>query len=338
MRGISTLAGLTLAFSGMAVVSAQQEVPTGSLTVNKVTIGGDGTFNFTGSEGISSFDITTSEGSGSHVVQNLTPGFYTVSEGELPTGWTQTENTCNDNDGGISVGAGPTTTCTITNTYNPPIPTYSINGRVYNDNNPENGQLDEGEQGLEGWRVYVDLPVGEGDGNNEFDGEEAFDYSDSDGYYTISGLPRGCYTVREELQGGWNETEPTEAEEYEYDEVCIGADILSSSDSYIDQALSYLFKTAKAAVIYNAYNLNFGNVEQPRSGGGTRSGSKRDDSSTTNDDPGQVLGDTTTTPSVPLVLGATLPVTGSNPTAILLMIALLAAPMYYFRSLAVKKN
>lgn len=336
------LAGLTLAFSGMAVVSAQEEAPpqtavvmNGSLTVNKVTIGGDGTFNFTGSEGISAFEITTTDGSGSYVVENLTPGFYTISEGELPFGWTQTENTCNLNDGGITVGAGPaTTTCTITNTYNPPIPTYSISGKVYNDNNSQNGLLDEGESGLEGWRVYVDRGMEESEGNNEFDADEPFDYSDENGIYTITGLTRGCYTVREELQDGWNETQPTEVEEYEYDFVCVGNDV-STADSVLDRALSYIFKTANAADVYRG--LNFGNVEQPRSGGSSGSRPKKDDSSSTTDQ-GQVLGDSTNIPLVqPLVLGATLPVTG-NPTWVLLMIVLFAAPMFYFRKLAVKNN
>lgn len=76
------------------------------------------------------------------------------------------------------------------------------------------------------------------------------------------------------------------------------------------------------------FDLNSGGS----SGGGSRSGSgsKPDD--------GQVLGDFTDVPSGQ-VAGAstTLPVTGS-PTWVLLMIALLAAPMYYFRSLAVVKS
>lgn len=341
-RGAAAIATLAMIFSGAMPVLAVDDGPapiiimTGNLQVNKVTVGGDNTFSFTGSGSISPFDITTTGGAGSNQINGLSIGSYTITEGSLPTGWSETSNTCVD----VSVTFDNTTTCTITNTYDPPIPTYTISGVVYNDNSPENGQYDEGEQGLEGWKVYVDLPVGEGDGNNDYDAEEAFDYSDENGSYTITGLPRGCYTVREELQGGWNETEPTSDQEYEYNDVCIGAELVTKADSIFDKAVSYLFKTAQAAVNYNAFGLDFGNVEKPRSGGSSGSRPKPDDSSTTttNDDPGRVLGDSTTTPSQPTVLGATLPVTGTPIAAILLAMASLAVVVVSPKVLSIKKN
>ncbi len=347
MRGATTLAGLTLALSGIAVVSAQEApqetVPpqdsaimeSGSLTVIKQAVGGSATFGFTGNNGIEPFEISVLDGEESYVMSKLIAGqTYTITENTLPTNWSQTSNTCTD----VMVVADTNVNCTIVNTYIEPAPTtYSISGKVYNDNNTENGQLDEGEQGLEGWTVYIDEPVGEGDGNNEFDGEELSDISDENGNYTISGLLPGCYTVREELQNNWNQTEPTEVDDFEY-VVSVGGRICGGDYTFIDSLKNLFIKTANAAVAYplEVSGKNFGNVEQSR-GGSSGSRPKKDDSSSTTDQ-GPVLGDSTNIPLVqPLVLGATLPVTG-NPTWVLLMIVLFAAPMLYFRKLAVKNN
>jgi hypothetical protein len=87
---------------------------TGSLKVNKVTVGGDGTFEFTGDAG--DFSITTTENSGSETISDLEPETYSVTEENLGEGWTESENTCVD----VEVTVGETAECTITNTYEEP--------------------------------------------------------------------------------------------------------------------------------------------------------------------------------------------------------------------------
>ena len=53
----------------------------GTLTINKTTVGGDGTFNFTGDLG--GFRIPTSGGVGQRIFANQAAGSYTVTESLL---------------------------------------------------------------------------------------------------------------------------------------------------------------------------------------------------------------------------------------------------------------
>ncbi|MDQ3075638.1 MAG: hypothetical protein M3Q34_00730 [bacterium] len=86
----------------------------GHLIVNKVTYPAGNTTSFT----IMATGSGTITGGGAGSVTDamdkdytVTPGTYSVTE-TLPSGWTQTSNTCT----GVVVGAGETKTCTITNT------------------------------------------------------------------------------------------------------------------------------------------------------------------------------------------------------------------------------
>jgi sugar lactone lactonase YvrE len=89
--------------------------PTGSIRVVKNTVNGDGTFAFTSNFGLTS--LATSGGTGSQTIAGLLPGSgYSVSE-TVPSGWVQTFASCtNGTLAAITVVAGATTTCTITNT------------------------------------------------------------------------------------------------------------------------------------------------------------------------------------------------------------------------------
>ena len=109
-------------------VVVQSEQPTTStLVVVKNTIGGDGTFSFSGTgTGVdSSFNLTTSSGTAQTSFTDLTPGSgYAVSESSA-SGWTQTSVTCTgeNSPSDITIVAGQTVTCTFTNTkYSPPPP------------------------------------------------------------------------------------------------------------------------------------------------------------------------------------------------------------------------
>ncbi|MEO8065238.1 MAG: ice-binding family protein [Candidatus Doudnabacteria bacterium] len=123
LGNLATWTGRVLAFGGTVTTSlntittpvcASGLPATGSITVNKTAVGGNGTFNFnTTGAGFSSFSISTSAGTGSHTQSGLTPGVYSATE-VVPSGWTQNSSTC----GSITVVAGLTTGCTIVNTAN----------------------------------------------------------------------------------------------------------------------------------------------------------------------------------------------------------------------------
>src|SRR5215218_2768570 len=98
----------------------------GTVVINKVAVGGNDTFSYTGTGvGIdSAFTITTSGGTGSKTfATNVEPGEKTVTETAL-AGWTFKTLTCSDPDNGSSVAGttatidvdpGETVTCTYTN-------------------------------------------------------------------------------------------------------------------------------------------------------------------------------------------------------------------------------
>ncbi|HEU5264215.1 MAG TPA: hypothetical protein VFU34_06225, partial [Gaiellaceae bacterium] len=98
-----------------------------NLLIEKVAVGGDATFDYTSTGGLSpaSFPITTVGGSGSQSFTNIAAGTYTVTESAPPAGWDFTSLDCVDEDGNSSetgmtsnivLAAGETATCTYTNT------------------------------------------------------------------------------------------------------------------------------------------------------------------------------------------------------------------------------
>jgi hypothetical protein len=105
---IQVLAGQTTTCS---ITNTQQ----GSIKIVKNTVGGDGTFNFTSTFGVSA--IPTSGNTGSQTVSNLSPGTgYSISE-QAKTGWDSGTFSCDHGTASaIQVLAGQTTTCSITNT------------------------------------------------------------------------------------------------------------------------------------------------------------------------------------------------------------------------------
>jgi hypothetical protein len=88
---------------------------TGSITVVKNAVGGNGAFAFTSNFGLTS--LTTGGGTASQTFSGLTPGSgYSLSE-TVPAGWTQTSAACTSGTpAAITVTAAATTTCIITNT------------------------------------------------------------------------------------------------------------------------------------------------------------------------------------------------------------------------------
>lgn len=172
---------------------------TGSLTIQKNTIGGNGAFNFTGDLG--NFQITTTgdckSGTGSsQTFTNLQPGIYHISETSLPK-WTMTDNDC----AAVEVVAGEDAICIVTNTNNKLL--GEIRGSKLEDKNGD-GKLDHGfNRRLSGWTIYIDSNA-----NGSLDSSEPSTVTDKHGAYRFSGLVAGTYIVREVGQDGWIQTAP----------------------------------------------------------------------------------------------------------------------------------
>lgn len=102
--------------------SAIQAPTTGTIIIVKNTVGGDGSFDYTGDLG--GFSIVTSGNTGSSTFLDVDAGSYDVTE-SAEAGWDFTNLTCDDPDTGSSVNgttatidldAEETVTCTYTNT------------------------------------------------------------------------------------------------------------------------------------------------------------------------------------------------------------------------------
>ena len=196
----------TAAFTGLTadeyvIVDNSTCARIGSLTIQKDTIGGNGTFTLSGDGGIGTFQITTTGtsvgGTGSTTFANLAPGTYHISEA-TSSGWTLTDNEC----ASVTVAAGAAPLCVITNTKNPRL--GEISGSKIEDRDGD-GRLKDGDHHrLSGWTIYLDT-----NNNGILDSGEATSTTDAYGHYHFIGLPAGTYHVREVPQSGWNQTYPT---------------------------------------------------------------------------------------------------------------------------------
>jgi hypothetical protein len=82
--------------------------------------------------------------------------------------------------------------------------TGSISGYKYKDTNG-NGSKDTGEDVLQWWTMYIDT-----NSNGQLDSGEATSETDSNGYYSFTGLASGTYVIRELINSvGWLQTEPS---------------------------------------------------------------------------------------------------------------------------------
>jgi prealbumin domain-containing protein len=121
--GSGSTATFTL-HAGETITCTFTNTPRGSLVIKKVTLGADGTFNYTGGgTGVpASFSITTNSNAGSYPpITNLLPGSgYSVSEqtpnnGQKGFAMVGTGSCDHGTPGAITIVAGQTTTCTFTN-------------------------------------------------------------------------------------------------------------------------------------------------------------------------------------------------------------------------------
>ncbi len=198
----------TLGFDLDAVVALnsvdENQIPTtGTLTIVKNTVGGDGTFNFiVAGPTPSTPSILTASNTGTTGPLTVNAGTYSVTEGALPANWTPTSGSCINSSEvlvtdltNIFIAGGNSVTCSFTNTKTTP-QTGSISGMKFNDKNG-NGQKDSGEPGLPNWTISL------------FNGSATTTTTtDINGNYAFSNLPAGNYTVSEVQQNGWMQTFP----------------------------------------------------------------------------------------------------------------------------------
>ncbi len=88
-----------------------------TLTIQKITQGGDRSFTFTSTTlPLPSFTISTSGGTGSRIFSNLAEGIYNVNE-TVPAGWQLTSATCSDGSPitAVNLSVGENVTCTFNN-------------------------------------------------------------------------------------------------------------------------------------------------------------------------------------------------------------------------------
>lgn len=180
-----------------------------SLQIVKRTRGGDGTFSFVSSAVALGGSVTTVNGRGSTGAVAVQSGVYTISEVNLPQGWSLETASCT---GGldsrvdlatrrlsVEVLPGARVVCTFTNRYQEPassdetnvIPepedsrTGAISGRLFKDLD-HNGVDDDG-------GTPVGMPVALLDDQGR---ELATTVIDASGFYRFEGLAAGTYSIR----------------------------------------------------------------------------------------------------------------------------------------------
>lgn len=177
-----------------------REIPRGSITIIKNTIGGDGTFTFTSDFGVS--ELTTEENTASQKVEDLLPGTYAISE-NVPEGWDLTSAVCDDQSdpSAIKLSENENVTCTFTNTKKPEL--GKVFGFKWNDGNG-NGEKDKYEQNLSNWKILL-FKKGEQSSHYYYVGHT---YTNQYGFYHFNDLKPGTYKVCEKQQYGWVQTYP----------------------------------------------------------------------------------------------------------------------------------
>nr|HNH43462.1 hypothetical protein [Agitococcus sp.] len=162
---VSLNAAATAAGANIACTFTNTKLPT--ITISKISQGGTGTFNFTGTNGFASQNITTSSAgvavAGATQTLSTAATATTITE-TIPSGYTVTDISCtglgagsatpNLVGGSVSLNpaataAGANIACTFTNTAS----AFTITGKVFLDNGknsatPHNGIQEVDEQGI----------------------------------------------------------------------------------------------------------------------------------------------------------------------------------------------
>jgi hypothetical protein len=144
---------------------------------------------------------------------SLSPGHYVVCE-VLQTDWSQTapSNTkCQNGVADLGPGGHDESLISGQSVSGNDFGNFELAttaGTKWHDHDGD-GTRDQDDEGLSGWRIYVDLDDdGVYDDGSGSDPAEPSDLTDSNGAYLITGIPAGSYKVREVLQSGWSCTSP----------------------------------------------------------------------------------------------------------------------------------
>ncbi|MEX2176183.1 MAG: M36 family metallopeptidase, partial [Pirellulaceae bacterium] len=105
---------------------------------------------------------------------------------------------------GLSADDGPDADSeVVVEAFDRPPPMTRVQGTVFNDKNG-NGQVNGGDNPLEGWTIYVDA-----NNNSRLDQGERSSISGANGKYSLTLNTIGTFTIREIVQQDWRVTKPT---------------------------------------------------------------------------------------------------------------------------------
>jgi hypothetical protein len=168
-----------------------------SVTVEKQTLGGDGTFAFTGSQ---SFSITTTTGNGQNTdaFASVVPGVALSIIESVPTGWTLANVACHDSVSGAPLGAAITNGVSVTPAPGQAIvctfaDTKGATLRVVKNAVPQSAQV---------FDYTLTGPIAPASFS-------LVDSGSSTNSQTFTDLPAGDYTVTEGSVTGWVNTDIT---------------------------------------------------------------------------------------------------------------------------------
>lgn len=222
---------------------------------------------------------------------------YTITESNLPSGWSLDNVSCTVDDQLIDIaqdefetdievylGEDQTIICTFTNEQE----IFELEGYVWNDADRD-GIFDEDEDPLANWDVQAT------DGSLDFATTSA-----ENGYYHFF-VPAGTWTISETVQSGWDQTFPVEADDFVH--VVTVPQYYEEEENFFEELFSLVVPTVYAQVPYpSTYgDFNFGNALRPDysqgsygGGGGSRYREPNDDEDEPRPEP-QVLGEATST-------------------------------------------
>ncbi len=140
--------------------------------------------------------LTTTDVDGNYSFDSLTAGDYLLNE-QRQAGWNQTFPP----GGSYSIPLNAGENLSGKDFGNHFVVSSSISGMKFNDMNG-NGAKDEGEPGLQGWSINLQLNIASPP-------PPVITTTDADGNYSFGNLTVGNYTVSEQQQSGWTQTFPS---------------------------------------------------------------------------------------------------------------------------------